>query len=504
MLYLCLTDLDKHLTLRLMPKFLLYFLLLLPLVNQAQNSSNIRFYMDICRFREITRTGNSIELLFSVDGSSIINEKGTDGKFYANVSLEWYLQKLDGRDSLPVGSDKVILDWPEDSRPTDTSETTVSNSLYMVEPLILDPGNYVLRGYAEDGNSIKPSSALSTYAFEVPDYGPLEFSFSDIKWISSIDDLSSKATAAERSKINGRGGGVPLINNDTFFNPDTLIFHQQFYNVNGLIGDDDSFFLRSRLLRGDRYLSGYSTDEQSREPRILRVDGKKRSYNAFLSQIHIRDLKSGFYFLQVEVLNKKKGPLKTYKKKFYVYNSRIDLELGAFSRETDIFNEYDEEELDYYLGTLVHTANSQEKNFIKVLNEYEQKKNYQYSFFEKRRKADQTVLALWKNYLLSLKFVNSKYNSLLREGWETDRGRVTLKYGLPSDIEVKSLEPNLLPHEIWYYDRLGVQTNVIFVFFENDMKSGEYYLLHSSKYGEKSNTRWRSQLTLQNNPSKKY
>lgn len=492
-----------------MPKILLAFLLFLPLVNQAQNSSNIRFYMDICRFREIqfrelNRSGNSVELYFSVDGSSIINEKGPDGHFHANVRIQWYLQRLEGKDSLPVIGDNVILDWPEEHWPKDTSETTISNSLFMVKSLALDPGMYVLRGLAEDDNSLKPSTSYSTFTFEIPEYNPLEFSFSDIKWISSRRGAErSGSGAGERVKKYGRGG-VPLINNDTFLNPDSLYFFQQFYNVNSLIGEDNSFYIRSRLLRGDQFLSGYSTEDQSRKPIIFKADGKKQSFNAFINQIQIRDLKTGFYFLQVELLNNKKAVMKSFKKKFYVHNSRIDLELGAFSRETDIFNEYNEEELDYYLSTLVHTANSQEKNFIKVLNEYEQKKNYLYSFFEKRRKADQTVLALWKNYLLTLKFVNSKYKSLMREGWETDRGRVTLKYGLPSDIEVKSLEPNLLPHEIWYYDRLGVQTNVIFVFFENDMKSGEYYLLHSSKYGEKSNTRWKSQLTLQNNQGQKY
>jgi len=464
----------------------------LPLYNLAQNSSNIRFYMDICRFREITRSGNLAELYFSVDGSSIINQLGNDGNYHANVTLEWYLQKLEGNDSIPIGSDNVMMDWPEGRWPKDTSETTVSSSLYLTKSVRLTPGNYVLRGFAEDDNSVKSSTAFSTYVFEIPDYKPLEFSFSDIKWISS-------RTGGDRSPGKDRGG-IPLINNDTFLNPDSLVFFQQIYNVNEVVGNN-TFYIRSRLLRGDQFLSGYQTEDQSRKPILFTVRGQSRkgAYNAFLNQINIRSLKTGFYYLQVEVLNDKKLPVKTYKKKFYVHNSRIDLELGAFSRETNIFNEYNEEELDYFLNTLVHTANNQEKNFIKVLNDYEQKKNYLYNFFEKRRKADQAVLALWKNHLLTLKYVNSKYASRKREGWETDRGRVTLKYGIPSDIELKPSEPNLLPHEIWYYDRLGVQTNVIFVFFEKDMSSGEYYLLHSSKYGEKSNTRWKSQLTLQNN-----
>lgn len=450
--------------------------------------------MDICRFRDIGRAGNRVELFFSVDGSSIINKIGSDGNYHANVNLEYFLQKLEGNDSTAMGGDNLRMDWPEGRWPSDTSKTKINSSLYLTIPKRLAPGTYVLRGYAEDKNSQRKSYQKSTYTFEVPAYEPLEFSFSDIKWISARN--AGKGTQSlER-------GGIPLINNDIFHNPDSLLFFQQIYNVNQLVGDQ-VFFIRSRLLRDDQYLGNYRTEDQSREPLSMLVSGesKRGSSNAFLNEFDIRDLKTGYYYLQVEVLENKddRTALESYKKKFYVHNSRIDLELGTFSRETDIFNEYDEEELDYYLSTLIHTANSQERNFIKVLNDYEQKKNYLYSFFEKRRKADQSVLALWKKHILTLKFVNSKYPSRKRAGWETDRGRVVLKYGLPSDIELKTNEANMLPHEIWYYDRLGVQTNVMFVFYENDMVSGESYLLHSSKYGEKSNTRWRSQLSLQNN-----
>ncbi|MDW3647353.1 MAG: GWxTD domain-containing protein [Bacteroidia bacterium] len=482
----------KDQRIRYMPKYILLLFLALPSQFFAQNSGKINFYMDICRFREITRAGNLVELYFSIDGNSIVNKKGPDGNFHANVDLSYFLQKVNGRDSIPVGGDNVNMDWPDGRWPEDTSQSTLANSLYLTLPKRLKPGEYVLRGFAEDKNSSKRSYQMSTYSFEVPEYPSLGFSFSDIKWISAR--TSGRGSGSDR-------GGIPLINNDIFVNPDSLVFFQQLYNMNTLVGNN-KFFIRCRLMRDDQYLMGYRAEIQSRTPFPFSIPGQTRkgSSNAFLNQLNIRSLKTGYYYLQVEVLENEddKIPIQRYRKKFFVHNSRIDLELGAFSRETDIFNEYDEEELDYFLSTLVHTANSQEKNFIKVLNDYEQKKNYLYSFFEKRRKADQSVLALWEKHLLTLKYVNSKYPSKSREGWETDRGRITLKYGIPSDIEVRTDERNLLPHEIWKYDRLGVQTNVIFVFYESDLTSGEYFLLHSSKYGEKSNAQWRSLLNIQN------
>ena len=91
--------------------------------------------------------------------------------------------------------------------------------------------------------------------------------------------------------------------------------------MNGLL-EREEFFIRSSLLRGDQYLDGYSTEDQRREPYLFSVKGEseKGAYNAFLNQIKIRDLKTGHYILQVEVLEvvkDKKIPVKTYKKKFF-------------------------------------------------------------------------------------------------------------------------------------------------------------------------------------------
>ncbi|MCB0846455.1 MAG: GWxTD domain-containing protein, partial [Bacteroidetes bacterium] len=114
---------------------------------------------------------------------------------------------------------------------------------------------------------------------------------------------------------------------------------------------------------------------------------------------------------------------------------------------------------------------------------------------EKRKKdPSQEVSALWNGHLLALDYVNQQYKSTFREGWQTDRGRVFLKYGIPQDVERFPAEANLIPYEIWRYNRLGAQTNVIFIFFDQDLSSNEYVLLHSTKYGEVNNPRWREQL----------
>ena len=73
-----------------------------------------------------------------------------------------------------------------------------------------------------------------------------------------------------------------------------------------------------------------------------------------------------------------------------------------------------------------------------------------------------------------------------------------LKYGIPEDVERHPSKPNLLPYETWRYNRLGRQTNVVFIFYDPDLATNDYPLLHSTKYGEENNPRWRSQLAAGN------
>ena len=454
-----------------------YFLILafLPVILLAQ-SGKVGFFMDLCKFQDIPSKKTITEIYFSVDGTSIVNKKLEDGYYHASVIIDWSILELTDVDSQFVRGNKLVLDWPKGHWPSDTSESSIKKSLFYMQKLDLPAGEYLLQAIVEDQYSAVSTKTMAIYEFVVDEIKEGEFAFSDIKWIASELPRDGRIT---------RDDFLPLVTNDAFINADSIVFLQEIYNIDRLI-NDKRFFIRSRIYKGDDLL--YNYDKISPKTPL--------SINAHKQKFYIRDLKSNTYYLQVEVVNDKNIPIKTYRKKFFVYNSRIEMEMENFSRQTDIFNEYSEEQLDYYLKTLSYFATTQELNFISALKDYDQKKNYLYSFLEKRKNnPNQKVLNLWQGHLAALKYVNTNYKSALREGWETDRGRVFLQYGIPNDIQRFPAERGLVPYEKWYYDRLGVQTNVIFVFFDQDLASNEYPLLHSSKYGEISNPRWQSQLT---------
>ncbi|MBA3971770.1 MAG: GWxTD domain-containing protein, partial [Bacteroidetes bacterium] len=93
-----------------------------------------------------------------------------------------------------------------------------------------------------------------------------------------------------------------------------------------------------------------------------------------------------------------------------------------------------------------------------------------------------------------------------------DRGRVYLQYG-PPDIRTKySTDPNSYPYEMWEYYSLvdktqaltnpnNRQSNKMFVFYDPDLVTNRYTLIHSEGRGEISNTRWKLLLTKRSNQS---
>ncbi|MDX2286661.1 MAG: GWxTD domain-containing protein [Bacteroidia bacterium] len=456
---------------------------------------NVRMYLDVCRFYD-SRSGDPFAQIYvAVAGNSVVFRQDSDSLFQACVNISMLLQRIDGADTQHVDSDTYNLCLGDAQRLQDTAfESRSSANLLNVHQLRLQPGTYLLTAVAVDSSAPYLSRSAAVQEFEVAALQPGKLAFSDIKWVAG--EMPREANKENRGI--GRDYLVPLVTNSTFVNEDSMVFYQEIYHADQLF--QEPFLIRCVIYQGDNRLWSYETAGQGRQP---------RSVNVYKEQIDISNLSSNIYYLQVELVNSRNVAVQTYRQKFYVYNSRKETEealnLTSYNREADLFNEYPEPQLDYYLRTLIWRATEQEERFIQALGTYEQKKNFLYSFFEKRRSSpQQEVMALWRGHLTALDYVNQHFKSVLREGWQTDRGRVFLQYGIPNDVERFPAQSAVIPHEIWRYNRLGSQSNIVFVFYDPDVATNEYPLLHSNKYGELNNPRWRAQLIDRNqaiNPS---
>ena len=101
----------------------------------------------------------------------------------------------------------------------------------------------------------------------------------------------------------------------------------------------------------------------------------------------------------------------------------------------------------------------------------------------------------WLDYNEQVKIANKEFGSGRIKGYLTDRGRVFLQYGPPNYRNPYLNEPNAYPYEIWEYLKLNSQNNRKFVFYNADLVSNNFKLLHSDVIGEKYDNRWQMVLT---------
>jgi hypothetical protein len=94
--------------------------------------------------------------------------------------------------------------------------------------------------------------------------------------------------------------------------------------------------------------------------------------------------------------------------------------------------------------------------------------------------------------------VNQVYQTRIYLGCETDRGRIYLKYGKPDVISENRHEPSAYPYEIWQYYKIENQSNRKFVFYNPDLVTNDYILLHSNLTGEVSDPQWELKLNKRN------
>jgi GWxTD domain-containing protein len=118
--------------------------------------------------------------------------------------------------------------------------------------------------------------------------------------------------------------------------------------------------------------------------------------------------------------------------------------------------------------------------------------NFVYHFW--KGGGEQGAVSRWMAYQEEVDKTVSLFSSRITTGYETERGRVYLQYGPPNSRTVVDNEPSAFPYEVWWYYQIKGQRNVRFVFYNPDMVTNDYVLLHSDAFGENSDPQWRLQL----------
>jgi len=239
---------------------------------------------------------------------------------------------------------------------------------------------------------------------------------------------------------------------------------------------------------------------------------------AFKSEEESRFTKSNYYIIPLlsNYFNKEMNNLPYYTE-IYGATGPVVLERNQtfdFERFNDIETAFDiasmlidpafqasihTDSIAFYLESLIPIAKHGEiRTLIDILkiNDTAQMRQHLQAFWYQT--AGAKAYQQWINYQSQVRSVEKYYANNYMEGFQTDRGRVYLKYGQPNTIIVKESSPSEYPYEIWTYDKIGIFSNRRFVFYNPDLVSNNHRLLHSDMVGELRNPAWQQLLSKRN------
>ncbi len=185
-------------------------------------------------------------------------------------------------------------------------------------------------------------------------------------------------------------------------------------------------------------------------------------------------------------------------KKFFVYNPDVQVtdtfEVSTTAVLSSSFGSMSEEELDDLFDKSEYLATKTEIDKYEKLSNLEGKREYMFDFWKaKDENANLNKNEFYRNYMQRVQICNDRYTSMGKQGWKTDRGRVFLLYGEPTEIERYPNQLETRPYEIWQYTE--IEGGVYFVFADLTGFS-DYTILHSTKRGELRDDNWQRRIVV--------
>ena len=387
--------------------------------------------------------------------------------------------------------DKYILASP----PSETSAEPGFNFLDQ-QRYPLPNGKYDFELTIADKNAAGKKPFTVTQPVELNYYSHIT-SISDIQLIESY----SKAEPGKESVLTKSGYNlIPFVDNYYPQSRNFIRFYTEVYNT-------------SKMLPGEVCLLTYHIETYEQKRILEKFRGFSRRETAevipLLGEFPIESLPSGNYNLVVEVRNKQNEIL-AFKQAAFIRFSQVADSLQAGEYENlDIENTFaaaitNRDSLAEYIYSLRPISSSQEIAFHN--NQLKKAKidllqKFFYDFWQKRNPGNPEQA--WLAYNEEVKKVNAEFSTKTFKGYETERGRVYLKYGPPNTRTKEYHEPSAYPYEIWHYYKIGNQQNRKFIFYNTDLVTNNFTILYSDVLGEQTGVKnWQAELHRRDTPLK--
>jgi len=348
----------------------------------------------------------------------------------------------------------------------------------------LSPGTYNIEIEILDLNRENTKSITSHKIIEIEKYE------SDIN-ISSIELIDYFSKTKTKNNFSKSGYDIyPMVSSYLSDEVEKLAYYFEIYNSTK---DEQSYLIM-------QYIETYVS--QNKLPNFIeRKIVKLKPINSILNAFNIKKLPSGNYNLVIELRNSKNKVIAS-KKIFIQRVNHSFLNTNSTIALNDSPIHLPKDSIDYFMESLLPIANSIEYKILKYNKKklsHEKKKNYFTNFWESKNSKNPN--GQWLHYKARVKYAEQNYGNRIKHGFETDMGRIFLKYGKPNDIIEKLYEQGTYPYVMWHYYKTKSQSNVMFVFYHTTAISNDMELIHSTMRNEISNPNWKYLINIRNSGS---
>lgn len=452
----------------------MYLLIILMSLSNFAFSQDLGFDFDYAQFG-YDSTSNFVEFYYVFEQSKLrtVNKD--------NVPVVEALLRITIVDS--ISNDTIINNrWLIQHELKETSNS--AQSLVGVVSFIIPKGSYKCFVEGNDANSTSNRKIISEF-LRVNPFKKNDLSISDIQIASKMIQGSENVNSVFYKNTFEI---IPTPNLVFGESQPVLFFYTELYNLK-----DDSYPIEN--FRLNEIIINSRGKIVSRKDKIL---SRKTDTRVEVGTFALHKLPTDTYTLIISVFDTTNNQGVNSSKRFFVYNPNV---VDTSATETVLkpllsstFGAMSEEELDDIFAKSKYIATSNEIDKFNKLKGEESKREFLFDFWNNRDNDPSTPEnEYFQEYLKRVEISNQRYNSMQKQGWKTDRGRVYLIYGEPSEIERYPNQIESRPYEIWYYN--DIEGGVYFIFADLTGFS-EYTLVHSTKRGELRDENWGRRIII--------
>ncbi len=458
--------------------FIIYFF-----CSYSFGNANVTAYFMYSTFNILGEKGPYVETYLSVIGSTVKFNKNTNNRYQGVVEIKIGF-KQNGEIKY---ANKYTLNSPETVDTIKNFPNFIDQQRYS-----LPNGDYEIEITITDIGNLKGAPFTNTV--------PLKINFPDnTVSISNIEFLESYTKSINPTTLTKSGYElIPYIANFYPENVSKLKFYVETYNVKKGLGENEKIVITY-------FIESYESKTKLNEYASFQKQ-TANDVNIVLTEFNIEKLPTGNYNMVVEVRDKE-NKIQAEQRSFFqrknVFAELSFADLKAIDVAKTFVSFYKNiDSLRDYISSIRPISSSTEVQYAETQlkgKNVEATQQFFYNFWKSRDALDPELA--WLNYYKQVMKVNKEFTTYGLKGYDTERGRVYLQYG-PPDIRNKvDNELGAYPYEIWQYFTLTDKTLIItnpnnkqsnkrFVFYNPDLVTNKYYLIHSDARGEVYNTRW--------------